>query len=104
MPKPAKGVNKRTSATHQEDARVEELLETIERTMPTSGADSGKITTGIDTAYGLVKKSGKVKLGTLAKSAGVSRDMALHWVRILEHNSLVKVRYPLFGDIEVVRP
>ena len=69
-----------------------------------SGKEEGKsITTGIDALYDIVKVRGRMKVSLLALRLHVKPALVLHWAGILEQQGLVKIHYPLFGGVEVVK-
>lgn len=84
---------KQVAAAKKEDD-VEEMLESIEHVPE-------ELTSGIDRCLAMVKREKGVRLDALAKKCGVKRDVALGWVRVLESAGLVRVHYPLVGELEV---
>ena len=61
------------------------------------------IKTGIDALYDLANKGKPVKVADIVRQFKVSRRLAMQWIRVLEERGLIKVRYHLFGDVEVIR-
>jgi len=63
-----------------------------------------KIVTAFDQVYDLVKKTKRIKLGSIAKELGLSRKAVEDCTKILEDENLVEVEYPAIGDplIEIV--
>jgi len=73
---------------------VEEMLESIDHVPE-------ELTSGIDRCVGIVRKEKSIRLDALAKKCAVKRDVALGWVRVLESAGMVRIHYPLLGELEV---
>ncbi len=66
---------------------------------PQTGA---KIETDLDRLLSLLQKLGKMKLSEIAGTFDISREKAEEWARIMEDNDFAYIRYPPFGEVELV--
>ena len=63
---------------------------------------SKRYETNFDKLLELLKKYKKVKISYISKGFGVSKEKVVEWSEILESHNFLKVRYPLFGEAELV--
>lgn len=84
---------KQAAAAKKQDD-VEEMLESIEHV-------PDELTSGIDRCLAVVRREKRVRLDALAKKCGVKKDVARGWVRVLESAGMVRIHYPLIGELEV---
>jgi hypothetical protein len=54
--------------------------------------------TDLDTLYNLLKEKKQIGISSIAKSYGVSKEVAMEWARILESGNLADLDYPGFGE------
>jgi len=82
-----------------EDKKVSEFKEIIKSG---KGASFGvAYQTDIDKLLDLVNKKGKVSLGEVVKTFGVTKVEAENWGKILKDQELVTIYYPTVGDPEL---
>ena len=66
-------------------------------------AEQKPITTGIDLVYNLIISRKKTKISEIAKELKLDVSKVREWIEILEESGFVKTRYPLVGEMEVLK-
>lgn len=75
------------------------LDEAPKRTLETK---PGEYETDIDLLYKMLLEKKRLKLSDIMSQFGVPQRHALEWAKILETHGLARVRYPAFGEPEIV--
>lgn len=63
----------------------------------------GKNETNFDVLLEVLDKHKKLSINHVKKGFGISRERAEEWADILESHELLKIRYPTFGSIELIK-
>lgn len=58
--------------------------------------------TDLDTLYEIIMERKSLRLRTISKLFGISKQTALDWCRILEEGNLIIIRYPTIGDAKII--
>ncbi len=66
-------------------------------------AKPGQYETDIDLLYKILMDKKRMKLSEVMGNFGVTEKHALEWAKILENHGLAKLKYPAFGEPELVR-
>ena len=61
-----------------------------------------KVETDLDRLLGLLQKLGKMKISEISGTFDIPREKAEQWARIMEENEFAQLRYPPFGEVELV--
>jgi hypothetical protein len=64
--------------------------------------DNSKINTDLDTLYAMLKKKKKIKISEIANYFGIDKEKVMDWCNILESGNLATLRYPKFGEPELI--
>lgn len=60
-------------------------------------------TTKIDSLYKLVEKEEKIYIKELAEKVGITIEKTEEWTKILSKQGMLEIKYPLVGDIVIVK-
>ena len=98
----AAGLEKRGPSSQSEEARL-----LGKRDLSSQSEEASKdvvLETSTDRLYKMVMERGSVTIREAAQEFGVDERLAEYWGRILEEHKMIKMHYPAFGQVSLMRP
>lgn len=88
-----------TTAVVHRNLKNKEMVAAIKNLLKKNGK---KYETNFDRLLELLKRYKRLKISHISKGFGVSKEKVIEWSEILESHNFLKVRYPPFGEAELI--